>query len=131
MGKLGSRSFAAVVQRNLSAVTLTAFELNGDVTGASVKPLDISLRAAQGLIDNMDDILPVHDSDQLDVNQALPEAIFFRWNMLELLLHWVQFRGEWLDHMPSFTSRLLWQLLTSILWGPGSCFGQVSISNVD
>ena len=70
MGKLGSRSFAAVVQRNLSAVTLTAFELNGDVTGASVKPLDISLRAAQGLIDNMDDILPVHDSDQLDVNQA-------------------------------------------------------------
>eukprot|EP00439_Symbiodinium_sp_Y106_P045755 s2167_g5.t2 len=78
---------------------------------ASVKPLDISLRAAQGLIDNMDDILPVHDSDQLDVNQA----IFFRWNMLELLLHWVQFRGEWLDHMPSFTSRLLWQFYTCAL----------------
>ena len=36
-----------------------------------MKLLDVSLRAAQGLIDNMDYILPVHDSNQLDVNQAL------------------------------------------------------------
>ncbi|CAE7660063.1 unnamed protein product [Symbiodinium sp. CCMP2592] len=118
MGKLGSRSFVAVVQGNLSAVASTAFDLKRDATaatGTNVKRLDVSLRAAQGLIDNMDYILPVHDSDQLDVNQA----IFFRWNMLELLLHWVQFQGEWLDHMPSFTSRLLWQILTSILWDLG------------
>ncbi|CAE7715400.1 unnamed protein product [Symbiodinium sp. CCMP2592] len=101
MLQLMTRATVAAVQRNTSVVAWTAFDLNI----LDMAAWGDSHAAALGLVNSMDVIFPTawesHDRTQ--------EMIFFRWNILELLGAWMDFGWRWIDHLPTFTSRLVWQ----------------------
>ncbi|CAE7231314.1 unnamed protein product [Symbiodinium sp. CCMP2456] len=96
-------SLLLVLDKNISAVALAAFG------GAPPTPWT-GREAAEGLLEKMNFVFPTHAGD-LDNDQVL----FFRWNVEELLGFWIQYGSEWLDNLPSFSSRLLWQFYTCAL----------------